>query len=353
MCIVHSFAGRAHLSGGNVCDSQDAMTASAAYNDYSNCGQEMPLLDMLYSPRVKQMAENWEKINAVQRMQEYIVAHSKEDITLEDLAAAAMYSPWHSLRAFSELLGMTPFDYLRRVRLTAAAIELRDTNKSVLEIALESAFGTHEGFTRAFSRQFAISPKEYRKNTPPLQFLSYYPIGDYYRSRERREEHMSATVLFTQVIERPRRKLILKRGREATDYFAYCEEVGCDVWGTLESIKGALQESIGMWLPATMRTPGTSEYCQGVEVPLDFGGGIPDGFDIIELPPCKYLVFQSEPFEDENYAEAIGAVWDAIKRYNPKHFGWEWAPDDGPRFQLEPIGERGYIEGLPVQEFKG
>jgi hypothetical protein len=36
----------------------------------------------------------------------------------------------------------------------------------------------------------------------------------------------------------------------------------------------------------------------------------------------------------------------------PKHFGWDWAPDDGPRFQLAPIGERGYIEGLPVREYK-
>jgi len=161
---------------------------------------------------------------------------------------------------------------------------------------------------------------------------------------------MASIVIFTQVIERPKRKLILKRGFKAKDYFAYCEEVGCDIWGILESIQGAMNESIGVWLPENLRKPGTSEYCQGVEVPVDFSGQLPDGFEMIDLPPCKYLVFQSEPYEDDRFEEVIGATWDAIKRYDPKNFGWKWAPEDGPRFQLAPIGERGYIEGLPVRE---
>ncbi len=298
------------------------------------------------------MAKNCEKVDAVQRMQDYIMAHYQEEITLEDLAKAAMYSPWHALRAFSELIGKTPFEYLRMVRLSEAAKKLRDTQKSVLDIALESAFGSHEGFTKAFSKEFAMSPQKYRTTTPPIRLFSYYPIRHYYHSLERREMIMSTTVVFTQVIERPKRKLVLKRGITATDYFEYCEEVGCDIWGILESIKGALHESIGVWLPKGMQKSGTSEYCQGVEVPVDFSGKLPDGFDLVDLPACKYMVFHSEPFEDENFMEVISAVWDAIDRYDPKHFGWNWAPEDGPRFQLAPIGSRGYIEGLPVRESK-
>ncbi len=293
---------------------------------------------------------NWEKIEAVQRMQDYILAHYQEDISLEDLAAAARYSPWHALRAFSELIGRTPFEYLRWVRLTEAAKLLRETNMSVLDIALESAFGSHEGFTKAFSRYFAVSPKRYRQQLPPIKQFTYYPIANYFHYLERSSQTMDTFVIFTQVIDRPNRKFIIKRGFKAKDYFAYCEEVGCDIWGILESIQGAMNESIGVWLPEKFRKPGTSEYCQGVEVPMDFSGDIPEGFEIIDLPACKYLVFQSEPFDDEKFADAISATWEAIKRYDPKLFGWEWAPEDGPRFQLSPIGERGYIEGLPVRE---
>jgi AraC family transcriptional regulator len=298
------------------------------------------------------MTENREKIEAVQRMQDYIIAHYREDITLKDLAAAAAYSPWHALRAFTELLGKTPFAYLRSVRLTEAAKKLRDSGESILDIAFSSAFGSHEGFIKAFSREYAMSPGEYRKNAPPVRYFSYYPVKSRIKSIEKGGTAMQGTVVFTQVVERPARKLILKRGVKAAEYFAYCEEVGCDIWGILESIKGALGESIGLWLPEGMRKPGTSEYCQGVEMPADYSGAIPEGFDIIDLPPCKYMVFHGEPFEDENFGEAIEVVSDAIKRFNPKHFGWEWAPEDAPRFQLEPIGERGYVEGLPVREYR-
>lgn len=299
------------------------------------------------------MADIWEKVNAVQRMQDYIAAHCAEEITLRALAEAAAYSPWHALRAFSELVGKTPFEYLRSVRLSKAAKELRDTDKSILDIALASAFGSHEGFTKAFSREFAITPSRYREQAPPIPLFSYYPVRDYYQFLNKGEtETMPSSIVFTQVIDRPQRKLLLKRGVKAADYFAYSEEVGCDVWGVLESVKGALYESIGVWLPKSLRTPGTSEYCQGVEVPADFTGAIPAGFELIGLPACKYMVFQGEPFADESFAEAIDVVWEAIKRYDPRRYGWDWAPDAGPRFQLAPIGERGYIEALPVREYK-
>ena len=300
------------------------------------------------------MTNNEEKRSAVRRMQEYIMAHYQEEVTLPDLAKAALYSPWHALRAFSELVGKTPMEYLRAVRLSSAAKQLRDTNRSVLDVALASAFGSHEGFTKAFSREFAISPQRYRKEAPPIPLFSYYPVlvKAATPKQQKGNETMASTVIFTQVIERPARKLILKRGIKAEDYFAYCEEVGCEIWGILESIKGALYESIGVWLPEGMRRPGTSEYCQGVEVPVDFSGAIPEGFDVIDLPACKYLVFNGEAYDDDAFEEAIETVWNAIEKYDPKLYGWEWAPEAGPRFQLAPVGVRGYIEGVPVRELR-
>ena len=71
-------------------------------------------------------------------------------------------------------------------------------------------------------------------------------------------------------------------------------------------------------------------------------------FDVIELPKCKYIMFQGEPFEEENFGEAIQQVWDAIKKYNPQAIGYEW-DNSNPRIQLEPVGTRGYIELHPVK----
>jgi hypothetical protein len=118
----------------------------------------------------------------------------------------------------------------------------------------------------------------------------------------------------------------------------------------LAAIKEALYEPMGMWLPENLRKPGTSVYAQGVEVPEDFAGELPEGFDLIDLPPCKMMIFQGQPFTDEKFEEAIGELWEVIKGYNPETYWFAWAEEDGPRFQLEPLGYRGYIEGRPVRQ---
>ncbi|MGI6005775.1 MAG: helix-turn-helix transcriptional regulator [Christensenellales bacterium] len=290
---------------------------------------------------------------AVQKMQAYIHAHIREKITLRQLSDAAGYSPWHSERIFKAFTGKTPFEYIRALRLTEAAIVLRDQRRKIIDVALDFVFDSHEGFTRAFTREFGVPPKKYSRNTPPIQlFLPVKAFAAYKFQKgetDMSEGKMTKTV-FVQVIERPARKVLLRRGIEAADYFGYCEEVGCDVWALLSSVKEALYEPIGMWLPRHLIKEGTSQYVQGVELPLNYGNEVPDGYELIELPPCKMMVFQGEPFDDDDFAEAIEEVWESIDRYDPGIYGFEWAPEAAPRFQLAPMGYRGYIEARPVTQ---
>lgn len=148
--------------------------------------------------------------------------------------------------------------------------------------------------------------------------------------------------------ERGARKLILVRGRTSEDYFAFCEEVGCEVWGKLCAIRGALYEPVGMWMPPKLRPAGTSLYTQGVEVPLDYAGQVPEGFEVIELPPVRYMFFQGTPYQETEMAAAIGRVQDVLRAFDPRPSGYEWADAQAPRVQLAPVGSRGYIEGRPV-----
>lgn len=159
----------------------------------------------------------------------------------------------------------------------------------------------------------------------------------------------NSNTVFVQVVDRPARKAVIKRGIKATHYFEYCEEVGCEVWQKLTEIKEAIYEPAGMWLTERLIRPGTSVYVQGVEVPEDFTGEIPEGFEIISLAPCKLMIFQGQPFKDEAFGEAIQTLLSVISAYDPKLYGFEWANEDGPRIQLEPQGYRGYIEARPVR----
>jgi AraC family transcriptional regulator len=292
-------------------------------------------------------------LNAVQRMQDFIESHLQRPITLKELANAAGYSPFHASRLFKELTGRTPFDYIRALRLSKAALLLRDGDQPVIMVALDFVFSSHEGFTRAFSRQFGLPPSKYRLHSPPIRlFLPYKVIQSHHLNHpgeNKMENTLKTQAIFVQVIERPARKLILKRGIKAEDYYAYCVEVGCDIWAILCSIKEALYEPVGIWLPGNLVLPGTSHYVQGVEVPLDYDKPMPEGFELIELPPCKMMVFQGEPYDDGQFEEAIGSIWEHIKKFDPTLYGFRWSPESAPRIQLEPRGYRGYIEALPVK----
>ncbi|NMA37097.1 MAG: helix-turn-helix domain-containing protein, partial [Papillibacter sp.] len=119
-----------------------------------------------------------EAIAAVRRMQSYIEEHIAEPISLSQLAKAAGYSPWHSDRLFKELLGKTPFEYIRSLRLSKAALKLRDGSPKVIDVAFDFVFDSHEGFTKAFSKQFGLSPKTYSKETPPIRLFIPYPASN-------------------------------------------------------------------------------------------------------------------------------------------------------------------------------
>lgn len=79
-----------------------------------------------------------------------------------------------------------------------------------------------------------------------------------------------------------------------------------------------------MWLPPKYKKPNTSTYVQGVEVETDYAGMIPEGFDTIHLPEAEYLMFQGQPFREEDYCEAIRIVQAAMDSYDPSVIGCCW-----------------------------
>ena len=83
--------------------------------------------------------------------------------TLARLASAARLSPYHFLRTFTHLTGVTPHQYVLRARLRHAAVRLVRETGSVLDIALDCGFGDASNFTRAFRAEFGVRPLLYRQ----------------------------------------------------------------------------------------------------------------------------------------------------------------------------------------------
>lgn len=292
-----------------------------------------------------------EQIIAVQKMQDFIKTKYLEEISLMDLAKVSNYSPWHSYRLFREYLGITPFEYLRKYRLSKSALQLKNKKTKILDIALNNGFNSADGYTRAFYKEFKMTPIEYARKPVLITLFIPYRLQN---TSERKEKVDVENVknVFIQIIEKPRRKAIIKRGIKAVEYFEYCGEVGCDVWATLVSMDSLAGEPVCMWLPKSLVKPGTSVYVQGVEVEEKYDGIIPDGFDVIDLPAATYLMFQGEMFNEEDYQEAIEILKNAIDKYNINSIGYEWDDNTSPRIQLEPRSERGYIELRAIKKIK-
>jgi len=93
----------------------------------------------------------------------WINANSRDEIDLDDAARQAGLSPFHFLRLFSRVLGVTPHQYLVRSRLRDAARLLAEEDRPVTDVAYESGFRDLSNFVRTFHRAAGASPGRFRR----------------------------------------------------------------------------------------------------------------------------------------------------------------------------------------------
>jgi len=93
----------------------------------------------------------------------WMAERSHEAIDLERVAGEAGVSPFHFLRVFADVLGVTPHQYLVRSRLRQAARLLADDARGVTDVAFDVGFGDISNFVRTFRRAAGVSPRDFRK----------------------------------------------------------------------------------------------------------------------------------------------------------------------------------------------
>ncbi len=107
--------------------------------------------------------QNDEYARRINRVMNHISANYASELTLEELAGVACFSPYHFHRIFRALTGETLGSFIRRVRLEKAAKRLIfDRKQPITEIALDHGFSSSQNFAKAFKLHFGISPTQAR-----------------------------------------------------------------------------------------------------------------------------------------------------------------------------------------------
>lgn len=95
----------------------------------------------------------------------FIELNFRQPLSLEELSALVGISPYHFLRTFRQVVGLTPHQFLMRRRLREAAVRLRTTDELVLDVALDAGFGDLSNFNHTFRAVFGTTPTKYRASS--------------------------------------------------------------------------------------------------------------------------------------------------------------------------------------------
>ena len=104
-----------------------------------------------------------ENKNLIDKAIGFIQKNPKDNLSLQSIADNAGFSLTYFDAIFRQHTGYSPVEYSRIYKLTRSALELRRTQKTVLEIALDFGYASPESFTRAFKSFYSITPSEYRE----------------------------------------------------------------------------------------------------------------------------------------------------------------------------------------------
>lgn len=145
-------------------------------------------------------------IKAVVLAQEYIKAHHTDmDFSVENVCSAVGYSRRQLDRFFQKHIKLTLYEYINAVVLSESVKKLLSTENSVIDVAFDSHYQSHEGYTRAFAKRFSVTPKDYRKSQIAIPIFTQHPANHYYILKE--GQTMDTTTICTVTsVNRPKRK---------------------------------------------------------------------------------------------------------------------------------------------------
>ena len=250
----------------------------------------------------------WE---AIEQSLAFIEENLTEEIPTEKLASTAGLSPFYFQRLFKRLVNKPVQEYVKLRRLAKAVESLGNTERRILDVALDYGFSSHANFTRAFKETYGITPEEYRRDLPMLNTFDRPEVSmNYVLVDEGLPLVVGNIVLEIQrkILEKPEIYLGLETEVHISRQIPVGESTSVDVPGQLwkryhmEKVSAAANLSTSVEMGMSYMEDTTQDFF------LYFAGGLalnlpkllPAGFVKKELSIGEYIVcrIEAEDFED-------------------------------------------------------
>jgi AraC family transcriptional regulator len=278
-------------------------------------------------------------VACIQKSIDYIEENLKLEVALNDCAREAGFSVYHYYQVFGAYVGLPVMEYVRKRRLAWALTELKQGLR-IIDVALDFGFGSERAFSRAFKKQYGLSPGKYRvlidSSSPPAKLV----LKSFHQNN-----------IYGGVVMEP--KFVKKEAFKVAGYEIKTTNVGrvnyqvlpefwsryfSQNWGKVlhEKIKPISHAELGICFPGGLEE-GEFSYVIGVEV-ADFSG-VPEGLFKGEVPAATYAVFTSPPAEREGnqLPKSVQGTWDYIYASWFPGSGYEF--DDKSRVDFELYNE--------------
>lgn len=264
-------------------------------------------------------------------MIDWIEENICENPSLTQMAEHIGYSPYYCSTRFHEITGMTIKSYVSGRRLTLAALALRDTDERIIDIAVRCGYSSQEALTRAFSVAFGCTPASYRRYPVPIPLPIRQVVFDHEHYQDPKGEITMSKTVLTEAHMRvefiPAHKYLGIWDKTAENYGEFWQNHDCDnVCGIIDSLSNVCDLIVTGHTAGWHKVNGQYKYFYGTGVPLDYGGKIPEGFEIREIPASYYLVFFHPTYDYlKDNGEVMGRVENLAWNYDiEKEFGGKY-----------------------------
>lgn len=258
-----------------------------------------------------------EWLSAIRRSIGYMEEHLGEDIRAQDIADEVHISPYLLGKGFAVMTGYSMSEYIRCRRLYLAALALRDTDRSVLDIALDSGYDTPESFAKAFSRFHGNTPAAVRGGA---SFQTFLELRINVTVHGGNQMDYKITKMFGMKVIGFQREFTIENAYAEIPKFwdEICEKYANNVYAGNPPAnayeKALIDNCIGEY-GLCIDDVGCGRFRYLIAGKYT-GGEMPEGMAVYELPQGEWAVFN-----------CIGPMPEALQSVNTRIFS-EWLPDN-------------------------